>query len=120
MNVIVSKGLLVENILSIIKARESVTERVQLLDKAIKRILEIDNSIEELEDLILIEKPINRALEIEEEIKAIGLERFSNLITELNTNNSKQKLRQEFYDECEDLFHENMKVCPLCETILEK
>lgn len=116
---IVSKGVLVEKALVIvedIKVQETLQNR---LTKGIRLITEVEESIQELEGIQPFEKMVNRALEIDEEKQEVNLYRFDSLLVELDVNEDSRIRRTATLEDMQEQFNDNMKICPLCETVLK-
>lgn len=92
---------------------------VTRLEKGIRLITENEEAIKELEELQPFEKMVNRALEIDKEIEDVGLSKFIRYSEQIITFGFSEKSQQKHIEELEHTFHDNMEVCPLCETVLK-
>ena len=116
---IVSKGVLVEKALGIIEEQKVVETLITRLDKGVRMITEVEESIKELEELQPFEKMVNRALEIDKEIREVGVLKFQTLVGRLERNTEVSEELQKSLQKMEKEFTNNMEVCPLCETVLK-
>ena len=116
---ITSKGVLVDKVLVITEQQEVVAVRMRSLERARLVLFKTERILNTLEELVLMEKAVNRALEIEQEIKEIGLQSFLRIVSQISMATKEITLENKHLQESSKQFHDEMDVCPLCETVLK-
>lgn len=116
---ITSKEVLVDKVLVTVERQNAAVMQLRSLEMAWVDISKTIKEMEVLENIIPAENLISRVFAIEKDIKEIGIQIFGNLVNEIIEMNKKRERKKEFLKNMELKFHEEMDVCPLCETVLK-